>query len=227
MASDDQRNQFSRAAPSPRYRALLAIYRNLHDRGQIEQGIPADQTFDGRALYTEIHRIGDLFRLHDVRSVLDYGCGKALLHKGIKGVLGGVERIVTTRDLWGIADIDLYDPGYAPFERLPQRTYDAVISTDMLEHIPAEDVPWVLEEMFGFAEKLVFATIACYPAVKTLPNGENAHCTVRPPSWWRDRIAAAAARRPGVRYYMIADTTGNFRKNDPFSGRIGEEIIAD
>ena len=50
---------------------------------------------------------------------------------------------------------------------------------------------------------------------------------MQPPAWWRIRIAEAAAGRPGVRYRrMLADVTGQYDKNDPFAGRIGEEIIA-
>ena len=28
-----------------------------------------------------------------------------------------------------------------------------------------------------------------YPARQILPNGENAHCTLKPKQWWRYRIA--------------------------------------
>jgi len=40
----------------------------------------------------------------------------------------------------------------------------------------------------------VYANIASYPAQKTLPNGENAHCTIRPAEWWLEKIRALAPR---------------------------------
>ena len=46
----------------------------------------------------------------------------------------------------------------------------------------------------------MFANIACYPANKTLPNGENAHCTVRPVAWWQKVITEEASRHTAVRY---------------------------
>jgi hypothetical protein len=52
----------------------------------------------------------------------------------------------------------------------------------------------------------VFASIASFPAIKSLPNGENAHCTVRPPEWWAGLLHATAHRHPGPRYRVLVDT---------------------
>jgi hypothetical protein len=38
----------------------------------------------------------------------------------------------------------------------------------------------------------VYLNVACFPARKTLPNGDNAHATVRPPQWWSDLMASRA-----------------------------------
>ena len=56
-------------------------------------------------------------------------------------------------------------------------TYDGVISTDVLEHIPEEDIPWVLDDLFAQAKTFIYAVAACYPAKKIMPDGTNAHCT--------------------------------------------------
>ena len=47
-----------------------------------------------------------------------------------------------------------------------------------------------------YANKFVYANIACHRAKATLPNGENAHCTARPVEWWKPMIEKAAAKRP-------------------------------
>ncbi len=84
-----------------------------------------------------------------------------------------------------------------------------MISTDVLEHITEPDLPWILDELFGYANKFVFANIACYPAKKSLPNGKNAHCTVREPDWWRGMIHAVAMRHTDVSYFFsLATRTG-------------------
>jgi hypothetical protein len=54
--------------------------------------------------------------------------------------------------------------------------------------------------MVDKAKLFVFATVAMYPAGKTLPNGENAHCTIKPPDWWRALIDCVTAGRPDLSY---------------------------
>ena len=54
--------------------------------------------------------------------------------------------------------------------------------------------------MVDKAGRFVFATIALYPAGKTLPNGENAHCTIRPPEWWKTLIDVVTANRPELSF---------------------------
>jgi hypothetical protein len=72
----------------------------------------------------------------------------------------------------------------------------------VLEHVPEEDVPWVIDELFSHSSKFVYAVATCYPAKKSLPNGENAHCTVMPPDWWRGQMETAARRHPGVDWLL-------------------------
>ena len=73
--------------------------------------------------------------------------------------------------------------------------FDAVISVDVLEHIPIQDLHWVVEEIFSFAKKTVFINVACYLAKATLPNGSNAHVTVQHPWWWCGFIQSMAYKK--------------------------------
>ena len=42
-----------------------------------------------------------------------------------------------------------------------------------------------LEVFSSYANRLVVLNIACYKATALLPNGKNAHVTVRDPMWWK------------------------------------------
>jgi hypothetical protein len=95
-----------------------------------------------------------------------------------------------------------YDPSYPPYSKRPDETFDAVICTDVLEHCPEDDLEWIIADLFGFARKLVFAVAACYPALTHLPNGENAHCTVRPASWWHSKFQQIGADS-SVRWQLV------------------------
>ena len=58
----------------------------------------------------------------------------------------------------------------------------------MLEHIPQEDISSVLNLICNLSNKYVFLNVACYSAQALLPNGENAHITIKEPKWWYDKI---------------------------------------
>jgi hypothetical protein len=206
---------YSRKQPSARYRELVATYREMHLHGARLQGIPASQTFDGRSLKPQAARIKHLIERAGARTILDYGSGKGE-HYGPKPVRiegdGVWDGIV---DYWGVDEVTCFDPAYPPFSQLPSGTFDGVICTDVLEHCPEEDIEWIVEEIFSFASRFVFASIAAYPASKSLPNGENAHCTIRPPDWWAAQFGAAADRHKPV----IWEAWVYARKPDGTEGR--------
>lgn len=193
--------KYTRTAPSPRYRRLLEQYHLMHLHGETHLGIPPEQTFPGRSLPKEAAHIKRLIRLTGARTILDYGAGKGQQYLPLR-ISDEEERVEypDIRSFWGVADIRCYDPAYPPFTSLPGGTFDGVVCTDVLEHCPEEDIPWILDELFRFADKFVYANVACFPARKRLPSGGNAHCTVKPVKWWEDQLARPAASKPQLRY---------------------------
>lgn len=188
----------SRQNPSPRYFELLAIYREMHLTGDRFVGAAPEHTFSGRSLYPQIARIKRLVASTGARTILDYGSGKGRQYDPRPLQIEGKNTWYGIIDDWGVDEVHCFDPAYPPYSALPSGRFEGVIATDVLEHCPEEDIPWIVEEVFSFATRFVFATIACYPARKLLPNGENAHCTQRPPNWWEAVLRQAAAARPGV-----------------------------
>ena len=76
----------------------------------------------------------------------------------------------------------------------------------MVEHIAADDIPWILDDIFSHAKTFVYVVAACFPAKKSLPNGENAHVTIQPPAWWQGQMERAAVRHPGIQWTLCAQT---------------------
>jgi len=108
------------------------------------------------------------------RSILDYGCGQSRLLEALR--LGpGVELL-------------RYDPAIPRFAHKPQRVVDLLISVDVLEHIEEQDLDTVLAEMAALARNAIII-VDTKPASAVLPDGRNAHVTVRPHAWWRQRLA--------------------------------------
>jgi 2-polyprenyl-3-methyl-5-hydroxy-6-metoxy-1,4-benzoquinol methylase len=200
--------KYSRQNPSARYRRLVELYRDMHVRGELIRGIAPENTFPGSSLAPQAHHIRRLVAQTESRSILDYGCGKGTQYRPMALAGNGSERWQSMQEYWNVERIECYDAAYLPFSRLPSGRFDGVISTDVLEQCPEDDLAWIVDELFSFAGRFVFASIACHPAMKRLPNGENAHCTVRAPEYWQALFEAAAARRPELLWEVRAYTKG-------------------
>lgn len=201
---------YTRQNPSARYRALVEMYREMHLHGEKFLGIPAAKTFDGRSLRKETPQIKDLIERTGALTILDYGSGKGHQYDPKPLVIKGVGQWDSIIDYWGVDEVTCFDPGYEPYSKFPTGTFDGVISTDVLEHCPEEDIGWIVPEIFSYADRFVYLAVACYAAKKRLPSGENAHCTIQSPDWWQRVIERAAAARPGVIWeaWLEADESG-------------------
>ena len=131
-------------------------------------------------------------------SVMDFGCGKGALIAGIKELH---PKIVS----------EGYDPGNPEFATLPDRTFDAVVSTDALEHVEPTYLDQTLRMISSKMDRCGFFRIACYPAKKKLPDGRNAHLIVESPEWWRTKIETVM----GVR--IVWEEISVFDKSDKWN----------
>jgi hypothetical protein len=196
---------YSRSNPSPRFRELLEQYRQMHRGGDPRHGRSAAETFDGRSLPRQAPRIRSLVLKTAATTILDYGSGKGTQYLPAKVTENGVPKWNSIQEYWGVDSIGCYDPGYEPFSKLPQGTFHGVVCTDVLEHCPEEDLEWIVTELFAYSSRFVFANVACYPARKSLPSGENAHCTILPVERWHELFRSVAARFPAVLWEVWAD----------------------
>jgi FkbM family methyltransferase len=200
-------NSYSRSQPSPRYVDLLAQYRRMHAEGEPNLGLAPEQTFPGASMHGgHVAAVKRMIEQTGARSILDYGSGKGMQYRPQKLMLDGRHVADGIAEYWDVDEVRCYDPGYAPFSVLPREPFDGVVCTDVLEHCPEEDVDWIVAEIFSLAARFVYANVACYPAMKRLPSGENAHITIRAPEWWRAKFAHAAGAHAGVRWELHADT---------------------
>lgn len=106
-------------------------------------------------------------------TVLEYGCGQSKLCEML-----ALEEIEWIR----------YDPAIPEYSKITIDRSDFVVNTDVMEHIPEEDVNEVLEHIKSLTDN-VFFNISTRPANQVLPNGENAHCTVWPDEKWLQKIS--------------------------------------
>src|SRR5690606_14639538 len=133
--------------------------------------------------------VENLFSVADrqTTSVLDYGCGQSDTGTKLAAMLG-------TKVLCQ------YDPAVEGRDSPIKGKYYLCICTDVLEHIPEEELDKVFKDITKHTDKEVIFVIALREAAQILPNGENAHCTVKPKEWWEDKLKTAF---PGVNYIRI------------------------
>ena len=121
-------------------------------------------------------------------SVLDVGCArgwavKQFLDAGkhAMGVDASLEPIIDRGALdlrWGTATDLPFDDGQ----------FEAVVSTDMMEHLAPDDVPVAIREFLRVASHCTAHQIATRPAghprTREWFDNINPHLTVRPIDWW-------------------------------------------
>ena len=150
-------------------------------------------TFTGRSLLRVAWHVYDAVQRHGARTLLDYGCGQAQQYDRYK-----------LHEWWGVPRPALYDPAVARYAVRPQGSFDGVICSDVLEHVPRDELTDVLADCFGLARKFVFFSICCRPAVKSLPNGMNCHVTVEKPEWWTSLLQEyKTSRRHDAALYTV------------------------
>lgn len=159
------------------------------------------KTFSGRGVLKHFDRLIGLSAKVGAESALDYGCGKGNQYFEKRAGDKTLEETLGYR-------VRKYDPAVPQFKKLPIGQFDLVWCTDVLEHIPEEDIGWVIRAIDAYAKKALFITVGTYPAKKRLPNGENAHITVRPGDWWREQFEANLSDRsegPGFMFDMLVE----------------------
>ncbi len=139
---------------------------------------------------------------HNIKSILDYGSGRSDWNKD------GFD-IKSNNSAKKYFNLDkVYH--YEPTENLDEKKLvDCVLCIDVLEHIFIGDLKLVVSDIYKYAKELVILQIACYPASATLPNGENAHITVRNPVWWKGFIDSFSSDFPKVSTILMCSNSYN------------------
>ncbi len=128
---------------------------------------------------TQGHKFADyIYRLiinNDVKTTLDYGCGKGTLKAALRK-LGLTCRVYE------------YDPAVPGRLKCPEEV-DLVVCTDVLEHVEPDYLDNVISHIARIGKKAAFITVHNMPAAKTLADGRNAHLIQETPEWWSSKLS--------------------------------------
>ena len=185
--------------PSQEYHDLIDSYKVLHQ----EEG-----KFKGISLVPLVPTLMSLVKENNCKTLLDYGCGKAIPYD--KNRCKEVDLRHPIQKLCNLKSFDLYDPAYEKYATLPDKKYDIVVCTDVLEHIAEQDIDYVLTEILSHSKKIVFLNISCQPALKHFKEGKfkgkNVHISVFDPSWWGHKIGNIWNKFNHLKVYTLCET---------------------
>lgn len=108
----------------------------------------------------------------NAQSLLDYGCGQTNMQPFLKNKTIAFYR---------------YDPAIPEISSAPVNKVDLVTCTDVLEHIPPQDIEDFLKHVKSYSDHAFF-NICTRPASTVLEDGRNAHLSVFTPDQWLEKI---------------------------------------
>lgn len=151
----------------PGYHETLAQYQEMHAKAY------------GTSAYLFFDAIAEQVVNLNPSSVLDYGCGRSDL----------------VAHFWkdGARRVAKYDPAIPQFKEMPDGSFDLVLCTDVMEHIPMTEVEQVLSDVKSKSRNALF-TISMRPARARLPDGRNAHVTLLNAKEWMRWIKSVFGR---------------------------------
>jgi 2-polyprenyl-3-methyl-5-hydroxy-6-metoxy-1,4-benzoquinol methylase len=155
-----------------------------------------DKFYKGYALTLHKQNIKTYISITDCKNILDYGCGKGMQY---------FKENIHNDYFYGIMP-SLYDPAVEEYSKIPDGKFDAVISTDVLEHIPEEELDDVLKQIFDKSIKFVYLGICNSLASSYLPDGRNSHVTRKPLDWWIEKCLPFSNKLTMI--YVYGDSRG-------------------
>ena len=148
---------------------LIEHYKHKHE---------SDPMFSkGSSLFKHVPYLARVVKDHRVKTLLDYGCGKAFFWKwSYSNAILDTETLHKT----------MYDPAVKGRDILPKGRYDLVVCTDVLEHLHPADTNEVVKRLIRYTRRHLFCCIALTEAKKTFPDGTNLHTNIHTQEWWEE-----------------------------------------
>ena len=184
------------------YYEVIEKYKLFHENGYKKDNIvtPGESTFLGYSLTKWILKIKEIIKINKCDSLLDFGCGKGFLYKNKFKINDQEYRNLL--DCWKLDDVYLYDPGVKEFSVYPVRKFDGLICTDVIEHIPENDILHFIDSLFKLSNKFILVVIATIPATKFFDDGNNIHLCLKTQEEWEKIFLEFRAKYPDINQYV-------------------------
>ena len=183
---------------STNYYEIIEKYKNFHINGT--EKLSGSATFLGYSLVKWVHKIRKIIHSTNSKTLIDYGCGKALLYNNKINFQN--QTFNNVQEYWGVKDVFLYDPAVEKYSIQPVEKVDGIICTDVIEHIPEEDIIVFIDNLFKLANKFVFLVIATRLAGKYFDDGKNIHLCLKTQNDWNEIFLDLKKKYPNINQYV-------------------------
>ena len=184
---------------SSNYYEIIEKYKSFHINGT--EKLSGSQTFLGYSLVKWVHKIRKIIHSTNSKTLIDYGCGKALLYNNKINFHN--QTFINIQEYWGVKDVFLYDPAVEKYSIQPVEKVDGIICTDVIEHIPEEDIIVFIDNLFKLANKFVFLVISTRLAGKYFDDGKNIHLCIKTEKEWGIIFSKFKESYPNIDQYIF------------------------
>jgi 2-polyprenyl-3-methyl-5-hydroxy-6-metoxy-1,4-benzoquinol methylase len=123
-------------------------------------------------------------------NILDFGCGTSV-HWHMDVPIRG-KRTQSATEYFGkkLRGFYRYDPAHPEYHIKPTGKFDIIMCTEVLEHIPMEEMHDILTEMASYLveDGIVILTIPKGLSSNSFPDGQNTHTTLMSTKEWHDLL---------------------------------------
>lgn len=171
-------------------------YSAIFDRDYFENGVATkksnykDYSWDRLGSYFQrtARHIVDLFK---PERTLDVGCAKGFLVKALDEL--GVDAYGVDPSTYAVSNAhpdiaEKIQQEIAQSIPYPDDTFDVVTCFDVLEHIPAREVPKTLKELLRVSKQWVVLRVVTREVEGDI---DSSHETIRDKDWWTEKIEKA------------------------------------
>jgi len=176
---------FTADRPSAQYTSLLTRLR----QSRASQDTSGQQAVCSQASAKKPEGLQSLIEKTEPETLLEYCFADVTAAEPI----AGQDSITVTQ----------YDPVDTSGDERLDDCYDGVVCMEALNYIPDEDVPWVIEDLFGRARQFIYVVIDNAPREKRLADGTCLHSRPRDLNWWQNGFKKAAGRHPRVQWKLV------------------------
>lgn len=211
MADSEKFQVFTKHHPSQQFREWRTQGASFSEHSVSAEHVDSKQPLSSQSTLEEQHRkaIEAFAEKADASTVLLYeGEGR---RNGHRQFASPTQELSINREIKNTVQWERYNLRGEEGLQTTEAQYDGVVCLNWLNHIPDEDIPWVLDDIWAKARQFVYLALPCsLPSLRermfpSLSSSTSNHTI----DWWKERIQTAARPHPHIHWTLATALPSN------------------